>query len=175
MKLAQYRHEYSGQHSGSPPNDAATATEPAVCPAAVAIAAKPLAPIIGTSVCNVGTRAVNPAAIAGAAKPVVGLAEKFSKLEHLEYTTMRIQFIPPDIAINVPPVSAAAPMIPPRFQFSHLLLGDEFSRDCSSSFAAAIAEQATIISTASYNAKMPNHKAVHEGMRQLMLSLGSGE
>jgi len=86
VKLAQYRHEYSGQHSGSPPNDAATATEPAVCPAAVAIAAKPLAPIIGTRVCNVGTREVNPAAIAGAAKPV-GLAEKFSRLEHIEYTT----------------------------------------------------------------------------------------
>lgn len=49
-------------------------------------------------------------------------------------------------------------MMPPRFQFSHLLFGDEFSRDCSSSLAAAIAEQATIISTASYNAKIPDHK-----------------
>ena len=55
---------------GTPPNDAATATEPAVCPAAVAIAANPLAPITGTSACNVGARAVNPAAIAGAARPV---------------------------------------------------------------------------------------------------------
>uniref|UniRef100_A0A0E0M9N4 Uncharacterized protein n=1 Tax=Oryza punctata TaxID=4537 RepID=A0A0E0M9N4_ORYPU len=30
--------------------------------------------------------------------------------------------IPPEMAISVPPVKAAAPMIPPRFQFSHLLL-----------------------------------------------------
>jgi hypothetical protein len=66
------------------------------------------------------------------------------------------RFIPPDIAINVPPVSAAAPMIPPRFQLSHLLFGDIPSHDCPSSFAAAIAEQATIISTASYNAKTLN-------------------
>jgi hypothetical protein len=54
-----------------PPNDAATATEPATDPAAVAIAANPLAPITGISVPSVGARAPNPAAIAGAAKPVM--------------------------------------------------------------------------------------------------------
>lgn len=56
------------------------------------------------------------------------------------------------MAMSVPPVKAAAPMIPPRLHFCHLLLGDVLC-DLSSSFAAAIAEQATIISTASYNAK----------------------
>ena len=66
-------------------------------------------------------------------------------------------------------------MIPPRFQFSHLLFGDELSRDCSSSFAAAIAEQATIISTASYNnAKIPNHKtaldAMHNNIARVAIS-----
>lgn len=58
------------------------------------------------------------------------------------------------MAMSVPPVKAAAPMIPPRFQFCHLLRGEMHSRDSSSSFAAAIAEQATIISIASYNAKV---------------------
>ena len=58
-------------HLDIPPNDAATATEPATDPAAVAIAANPLAPITGIIVPNVGARAPNPAAIAGAAKPVV--------------------------------------------------------------------------------------------------------
>lgn len=53
-----------------PPNDAATATEPATVPAAVAAAANPLAPITGIRVPNVGARALNPAAIAGAANPV---------------------------------------------------------------------------------------------------------
>lgn len=53
-----------------PPKDAATATEPATLPAAVATAAKPLAPITGMIVPNVGAKAPNPAAIAGAAKPV---------------------------------------------------------------------------------------------------------
>jgi hypothetical protein len=43
------------------------------------MAAKPLAPIIGRSVCNVGTRAVNPAAIAGAAKPVGLISAKIQQ------------------------------------------------------------------------------------------------
>jgi hypothetical protein len=64
------------------------------------------------------------------------------------------------MAISVPPVKAAAPMIPPRFQFSHLLLGDSLPSDCSSSLAAAIAEQATIISIASYNAKTFDYKNI---------------
>lgn len=63
------RHE-GGQHKLSPPNEAATATEPATDPAALATAAKPLAPITGTRAPNVGPRAPKPAAIAGAAKPV---------------------------------------------------------------------------------------------------------
>lgn len=54
----------------SPPNDAATATEPATVPAALAAAANPPAPITGTSVPSVGANAPNPAAIAGAANPV---------------------------------------------------------------------------------------------------------
>lgn len=54
----------------SPPNDAATATEPATVPAALAAAANPLAPITGIIVPSVGARAPNPAAIAGAANPV---------------------------------------------------------------------------------------------------------
>uniref|UniRef100_A0A0A9E121 Uncharacterized protein n=1 Tax=Arundo donax TaxID=35708 RepID=A0A0A9E121_ARUDO len=66
------------------------------------MAANPLAPIKGTRVPSVGARAPNPAAMAGAAKP-------------------------PVIASNAPPVKAAAPIIPPRFHFSHLLLGDAFS------------------------------------------------
>jgi len=53
-----------------PPNDAATATEPATCPAAVAAAANPLAPITGIRVPKVGAKAPSPAAIAGAANPV---------------------------------------------------------------------------------------------------------
>lgn len=53
-----------------PPNDAATATEPATVPAAPAAAANPLAPITGMRVPNVGARAPSPAAIAGAANPV---------------------------------------------------------------------------------------------------------
>lgn len=56
--------------------------------------------------------------------------------------------IPPVIAIKVPPVNAAAPMIPPLFHFSQELLGDCSSFD-SSCFNKAIAEQATIISIAS--------------------------
>lgn len=59
-----------GEILHSPPNDAATATEPATLPAAVAAAANPLAPITGIMVPNVGAKALNPAAIAGAAKPV---------------------------------------------------------------------------------------------------------
>lgn len=55
--------------SFSPPKDAATATEPATVPAALAAAANPLAPITGIKVPNVGARALKPAAIAGAAKP----------------------------------------------------------------------------------------------------------
>lgn len=54
----------------SPPNDAATATEPATDPVAVAAAANPLAPIAGTREPKVGAKALNPAAIAGAARPV---------------------------------------------------------------------------------------------------------
>lgn len=53
-----------------PPNDAATATEPATDPAALATAANPLAPITGRIVPNVGAKALTPAAIAGAARPV---------------------------------------------------------------------------------------------------------
>jgi hypothetical protein len=49
-------------------------------------------------------------------------------------------------------------MIPPRFHFAHLLLGDAFSPDSSCSFAAAIAEHATITSMASYNTRMADHK-----------------
>lgn len=56
--------------NNSPPNDAATATEPTTVPAALATAANPLAPITGMRVPNVGARAPNPAAIAGAANPV---------------------------------------------------------------------------------------------------------
>jgi hypothetical protein len=58
------------EHLYQPPNEAATATEPATDPAAAAIAANPLAPMKGTSVPSVGARAPNPAAMAGAAKPV---------------------------------------------------------------------------------------------------------
>lgn len=54
----------------SPPNDAATTTEPATEPAAVAAAAKPVAPITGMTAPSVGARAPSPAAIAGAANPV---------------------------------------------------------------------------------------------------------
>lgn len=53
-----------------PPNDAATATDPATLPAALATAANPLAPITGTRAPKVGAKAPKPAAIAGAAKPV---------------------------------------------------------------------------------------------------------
>lgn len=53
-----------------PPNEAATATDPAALPAAPATAANPLAPITGTRVPKVGAKAPKPAAIAGAAKPV---------------------------------------------------------------------------------------------------------
>lgn len=52
-----------------PPNEAATATEPAAVPAAVANAANPVVPIIGTRVPKVGAKAPSPAAIAGAANP----------------------------------------------------------------------------------------------------------
>jgi hypothetical protein len=62
--------EVQKEHFYQPPNEAATATEPATDPAAAAIAANPLAPMNGTSVPSVGARALNPAAIAGAAKPV---------------------------------------------------------------------------------------------------------
>jgi hypothetical protein len=51
-------------------------------------------------------------------------------------------------------------MIPPRFHFAHLLLGDAFSPDSSCSFAAAIAEHATITSMASYNTITADHKAM---------------
>lgn len=54
----------------SPPKDAATATEPATLPAAVATAANPVAPITGMMVPSVGAKALKPAAIAGAANPV---------------------------------------------------------------------------------------------------------
>uniref|UniRef100_A0A0E0M9N2 Uncharacterized protein n=1 Tax=Oryza punctata TaxID=4537 RepID=A0A0E0M9N2_ORYPU len=40
----------------------------------------------------------------------------------LQFSHQRRGHIPPEMAISVPPVKAAAPMIPPRFQFSHLLL-----------------------------------------------------
>ena len=53
-----------------PPNDAATATEPATVPAALAAAANPLAPITGIRVPKVGAKAPRPAAMAGAANPV---------------------------------------------------------------------------------------------------------
>ena len=52
-----------------PPKDAATATEPATVPAALAAAANPLAPMTGMMVPNVGAKALKPAAIAGAANP----------------------------------------------------------------------------------------------------------
>lgn len=145
------------EYSGTPPNDAATATEPAVCPAAAAMAVNPLAPMTGISACNVGARAVNPAAIAGAARPVKKIQPSTSadrvKISSRLISTGFNMSSPPEMAMSVPPVKAAAPMIPPRLHFCHLLLGDTHSRDFSSSFAAAIAEQATIISIASYNAK----------------------
>lgn len=65
-----------------PPNDAATATEPATVPAAVAAAANPLAPITGIRVPKVGARAPNPAAIAGAAKPVEWLKHSHIQIEN---------------------------------------------------------------------------------------------
>lgn len=66
-----------------PPKEAATATEPATVPAALATAAAP-APTKGTIVPNVGAKAPNPAAIAGAAKPVhVDLTSK-SKIQFYE-------------------------------------------------------------------------------------------
>jgi hypothetical protein len=49
------------------------------------MAAKPLAPIRGTSACSVGAIAVNPAAIAGAAKPVEFTENILSYLEHSIY------------------------------------------------------------------------------------------
>lgn len=61
---------YINPSTYSPPNDAATTTEPATDPAALAAAANPLAPITGMIVPNVGARAPRPAAIAGAANPV---------------------------------------------------------------------------------------------------------
>jgi len=66
-----------------PPNDAATATEPATDPAALATAANPPAPITGTRVPNVGARAPKPAAIAGAAKPDGGKINKQIKHDQL--------------------------------------------------------------------------------------------
>jgi hypothetical protein len=57
-------------HFSIPPNDAATAAEPATDPVALAAAANPLAPIAGTILPNVGARAPIPCAIAGAARPV---------------------------------------------------------------------------------------------------------
>lgn len=52
-----------------PPKDAATATDPATVPAALATAANPVAPITGIMVPSVGANALRPAAIAGAANP----------------------------------------------------------------------------------------------------------
>lgn len=60
----------------SPPKDAATATEPATVPAALAAAANPLAPITGMRVPNVGAKAPKPAAIAGAANPIAQKKER---------------------------------------------------------------------------------------------------
>lgn len=57
--------------------------------------------------------------------------------------------IPPVIAINVPPVNAAAPIIPPRLHLAHLLLEDSASSLDSWAFNKAIAEQATMVSIAS--------------------------
>lgn len=62
-----------------PPKEAATATEPATLPAAVATAANPLAPITGIMVPNVGAKAPKPAAIAGAAKPSITMKLKVRK------------------------------------------------------------------------------------------------
>ena len=53
-----------------PPNEAATATDRATPPAALATAANLSAPITGTRVLNVGDKERNLEAIAGAAKPV---------------------------------------------------------------------------------------------------------
>jgi len=53
------------------------------------------------------------------------------------------------MANKVPPVIAAAPMMPPRFHLAHLLLGDLVSSLDASSFATAMAEHATINSMAS--------------------------
>lgn len=57
--------------------------------------------------------------------------------------------IPPVIASKVPPVNAAAPIIPPRLILAHVLPDDCASCLESSIFAKAIAEQATIVSIAS--------------------------
>lgn len=62
-----------------PPKDAATATEPATVPAALAAAANPLAPMTGMMVPNVGAKALKPAAMAGAANP-----ENQNKIPFLE-------------------------------------------------------------------------------------------
>ena len=52
-----------------PPNEAATATEPTVEPAAAATVANPADPMTGMMVPRVGAAAARPAAIAGAASP----------------------------------------------------------------------------------------------------------
>ena len=78
-----------------PPNDAATATEPAAVPAAVAAAANPLTPITGIIVPKVGARALSPAAIAGAANPVDMLKVRNNKstrkLIHLDIIHFTLQ------------------------------------------------------------------------------------
>jgi len=70
-----------------PPNEAATATEPATVPAALAAAANPPAPITGIKVPKVGAKAPSPAAIAGAANPVLCL-----KVKTVKSTKKFIQF-----------------------------------------------------------------------------------
>lgn len=70
-----------------PPNDAATAAEPAADPVAVAAAAKLPAPTAGMRLPRVGARAPIPCAIAGAASPV----EKLQLTSHSKQVSPTIQ------------------------------------------------------------------------------------
>lgn len=62
--------------------------------------------------------------------------------------------IPPVTAIRVPPVNAAAPMIPPRLHLAHGLSLDRATSLDFFSFRIAIAEQATMISMDSCKKKI---------------------
>jgi hypothetical protein len=80
----------------------------------------------------------------------VGLSEKKKKIEGS---------IPPVTANKAPPVIAAAPMIPPRFHLAHFLSEDCFPSPFDfSSFAKAMAEQATMTSIASCKEKVSLNK-----------------